>query len=222
MLLADGATVLEVGVGSGRDIGRVHPANVRVVGLEPDPDLAAAARRHTQEEVHCGTLEALPEAIAEARFQAIALFDVLEHVEDDGYALRLLAERLAPNGRLVLTVAAYSWMWCQHDEVNHHFRRYSRESLTSTLRQAGFRPVTSTYFNFFLFVAIAAFRIASRLFRNQGLLPRIKRAGRSDFDVFLGPLDVLFFRVLSLEARFLGRVRFPFGVSLFMVAERAG
>ena len=30
---------------------------------------------------------------------------------------------------LLITVPAYQWLWSGHDEINHHFRRYTRRSL---------------------------------------------------------------------------------------------
>ena len=52
-----------------------------------------------------------------------------------GATLRELRRVSKPGGWLLVTVPAYQALWSQHDEANHHYRRYAR----STLRAAATR-----------------------------------------------------------------------------------
>ena len=68
-----------------------------------------------------------------------------------------------PDGRLLVTVPAYRWLWSHHDDAHHHFRRYTRARLEQRAAASGWRPERATYFNSTLLVPIAAVRLAQRL-----------------------------------------------------------
>jgi len=213
--------VLEVGPGPGHDLGAVYPRGVVLTGLEADAALAEQARAPEGHEVHCGTLERLPAALLGRSFDVVAMFDVLEHIEDDRGALRRCAELLNPGGLVLVTVPAYGWMWGRQDEVNRHFRRYTLGRLRRLLAEAGLAPVRATYFNTILLPPIALFRLAAAFARRVGISSRTQAAGSSDFDVSLGPLDGVLAWLFRLEAVLLRRVSFPCGVSVFAAARLA-
>jgi SAM-dependent methyltransferase len=79
-------------------------------------------------------------------FDVVALFDVLEHIEDDSLALRNIHDMLRPEGRVILTVPAHRWLWSRIDELAGHHRRYSRKGLVSLLGSVGFEVLESRYF----------------------------------------------------------------------------
>jgi SAM-dependent methyltransferase len=216
-----GATVLEVGPGPGHDLGAIYPRGVVLTGLEADPALAEQAKASGVHEVHCGSLERMPAALLGRSFDVVAMFDVLEHIEDDRGALRRCTELLNPGGLVLVTVPAYDWMWGRQDEVNRHFRRYTRGRLLRLLAEVGLAPVRASYFNTILLPPIALFRVVAALSRRLGLRSRAPAAGRSDFDVSLGPLDGVLAWLFGLEAILLRRASFPCGVSVFAAARRA-
>ena len=84
-------------------------------------------------EVHIGRLEDLP--WDEGTFDLITCLDVIEHTPDD----RVDAGRAAAGGEgrayLLVTVPAYQALWSLHDEANHHYRRYGRETLRAASRR---------------------------------------------------------------------------------------
>ncbi len=63
----------------------------------------------------------------------VVMLDVLEHIEDDREALTILHSLLERGGYAVLTVPALQVFWSIHDEVNRHYRRYSRRLLQQRL-----------------------------------------------------------------------------------------
>jgi SAM-dependent methyltransferase len=79
-------------------------------------------------------------------FDVVALFDVLEHIEEDGLALRNINSMLRPGGRVILTVPAHRWLWSRIDELASHRRRYNRKGLSSLLSSTGFKVLESRYF----------------------------------------------------------------------------
>ena len=57
----------------------------------------------------CGSVTALP--FADATFDVVGAFDVVEHCQDDHRALSELARVTRPGGHVLLSVPAYSWAW---------------------------------------------------------------------------------------------------------------
>ena len=116
-----------------------------VVGVEADPALREAARRRGLP-VLSGTLpDDIP--LAPGTLDAACLFDVLEHLDDDGRALARIRSLLAPGGLLFVTVPAYAWLWSRHDELLGHRRRYTARGLRLLAEHAGFHVERLTYFN---------------------------------------------------------------------------
>jgi SAM-dependent methyltransferase len=84
-------------------------------------------------------------------YQTIVLWDVLEHIEDDGLALRQLARRLTPDGALLLSVPSNPIEWRWDDDFYGHYRRYTLAGLTERLAAAGLAPELSYDFTYPVF-----------------------------------------------------------------------
>jgi len=200
--------LVELGCGSGgmlEALGRFGTA----IGVETDPVLRARARERGLD-VRAG---ALPDAIPleNGRWDAVCLFDVLEHVDEEANALAACRRLLAPGGRLFVTVPAYAWLWSRHDELLGHRRRYTAGRLRRAAEEAGFAVERLTYFNTLLAPAIMAVRLARAALRRPGHdldrpAPLVNRALAACF---------------AAEARFLGWLSPPFGISILLVARRA-
>jgi SAM-dependent methyltransferase len=63
------------------------------------------------------------------RFDAIFMFDVLEHISDERSFLDAVMFHLAPGGILIINVPAGQWAYSPYDEAAGHLRRYSIQSL---------------------------------------------------------------------------------------------
>jgi SAM-dependent methyltransferase len=206
--------LLEIGSGSGANLAALYPEEVELTGIEPDGASADLARERGIATIHTGVLEDAPRLLGGESFEAITLFDVLEHVEDDRAALGILNGLLKPEGWLVLSVPAYQWLWSRHDDVNHHFRRYTRPMLVNRIAEAGFQVHTATYFNTVLFLPIVALRLLGKLGGGRGV------RGSSDMDLPRAGLNELLYRIFAFESTLLRRIALPFGVSLFVLARR--
>ena len=125
--LAPQPEILELGCGTGSNLPMLS-AYGRVTAVELDDFAREYARATTGIDVHPGALpEPLP-AFSQP-FDLIGMFDVLEHIEAHGPALERVRGLLAPNGRLLVTVPAYQWLYGAHDRLHHHHRRYTAQSL---------------------------------------------------------------------------------------------
>jgi SAM-dependent methyltransferase len=207
--LPDKPRVLDAGCGTGRNLvefGALGPG----AGVDPSADAVAFCHRRGLDSVRLGGLEALPFETGD--FDLLLASDVLEHVPEDGRALRELRRVAADGAFLVITVPAYEWMWSEHDDELHHLRRYTMRRLRRCVVSAGWRPIHSTYFNSILLPVVAVGRFVSRL---------LPRSGRTDIGRTPPALNSALEIPLRLEAALIQRgVRLPAGVSVAMVCQR--
>jgi SAM-dependent methyltransferase len=202
-----GARILEIGCGTGHNLPMLG-AFGEVDAIEIDPAAAAIASQRLGKPVGSSPLPELT-GVAEGQYDLIAVLDVIEHIDDDVAALRAMAKRLKPGGKILIAVPAHQWMWSAHDVVNHHKRRYSKATLTDALRKAGLGWSQLRWFNSLLFPAAIAARVAGKL------------TGKDDSDDSppAKPLNWAFEKIFGLERHLLGRVPLPPGLSLIVVAQ---
>jgi SAM-dependent methyltransferase len=208
--LAPGLDVLDAGCGSGRWMDDLR-AYGRVAGFDLNQSGVEHARARGHDDVRRARIEEMP--WADESFDLITCLDVLEHTPDDLSSLRELWRVARPGAMLLVTVPAYQSLWSSHDDHNHHFRRYRRRGLVSAGRQAGWEPVTATYFNSILLPPAAVVRLGERL--------RPRPFQRSHVEMTAGRAHRVLELPLRAEAAAIGRgVRFPAGLSVMAVFRR--
>lgn len=206
--LPPGARILDAGCGSGRNMVLLARYG-EVTGVELAEASVAVARRRGVGEVIAGSVDDMP--FADDHFDFAVSLDVLEHLDDDLCSLREMRRVVRPGGQLMVTVPAYPWLWSSHDEVNHHRRRYTRQTLLAVAAEAGWEATRTTHFNSLLLPVAAGLRTTQRALRTS-------RDPRSD----LRESPLWFNRVMQAplngEARLIGRgTRIPAGLSLLAV-----
>jgi len=189
---ADGLRLLDVGGACSlitKEMGRFGTVQV----IEPDVETVEFARARLGVDIKRGMFPAdVPFA---GPFDAVTMFDVLEHIEDDAAALAAACGLLKPGGLLLVTVPALESLWSDHDVVLHHHRRYARRELVTKLEAAGFRVERVSYYTGLLLPALAAERAAGRL---RSLLTG-RRKTEYDVKPPPGPLNRLFGATMSVE-----------------------
>jgi SAM-dependent methyltransferase len=198
------ARILDAGCGSGRTLDDLT-AYGTAVGVDLSPAAVAAAERRGHY-VRAGSVEALP--FLDDAFDLVTCLDVVEHTPDDRLTLRELRRVTRPGGHLIVTVPAYPALWSAHDEMNLHYRRYTRRTLVSAAAEAGWAVARTTYFNAALVAPAAVVRLARRKAQTT----------RSELSLTPRALD----RVLELPGRAEAGLmraggRLPAGLSLLAV-----
>ena len=148
----------------------------------------------------------------------LAMFDVLEHLDDDRGMLHFLQWALAPGGVVVLTVPAHPSLFGERDELAHHRRRYRRSELREKLEAAGFTVRALSHFMAPLVPPLFAMQALSRL------LPwtHRRRRDRQDLEGRVVPgFNGLMRSLLALERGVLRRSSLPIGSSIIAVAARS-
>ncbi|GAB2795466.1 class I SAM-dependent methyltransferase [Rhabdobacter roseus] len=203
--------ILNVGVATGhtsellREFGSVE-------SIEYDEECYAFTKKNVLPDLIQGSILELPSP--DQVYDLVCAFDVIEHVEEHQKAVEEMKRVCRPDGLVCVTVPAFNFLWNQHDDVNHHIRRYTKSLLTSLFRKRG-QILFSSYFNFWLFFPIAAFRVLSKIlpFHQRS----VEEAG-SDFTVMSGSVfQKLFYGIFYSETVLLKRgIRLPVGVSLLL------
>ena len=208
--LPAGATVLDVGCGTGANTAVLADRGRRVVGVDASP-IAHRLRRRAG---WAGGVRAVSGTLpfADATFDLVAALDVLEHLDDDRAAIHELRRVARPGAVVLIFVPALRLLWGLQDEHAHHRRRYSRAGLRALVSAAGFEVERITYFNSLLFAPILAARLAMRIRRPPGIVSENQIGGRR--------LNALLERVFRSEAPLLARFDLPIGVSLACIARR--
>ena len=204
-----GGRILEVGCGTGSSLAMLQRYG-KVEAIEPDGPARALASERSGLKVKGGLL---PDGVKlkDGVYDLILMLDVLEHIPDDLGTLEALRPKLAPGGRLMVTVPAMPWLWSAHDVAHHHQRRYTARALESVFRRAGYRVRYRSHFNTVLFPLIVAARAAGKLTGREG----------GDDAMPPRPVNALLEGLFGLERHLVGRASLPFGVSLTLVAESA-
>jgi SAM-dependent methyltransferase len=203
-----GARILELGCGTGHNLDTLAEFG-RVEASELDDyarELATKRLGRVVEKVALPDLSKFPTD----SYDLIALLDVLEHVPDDKGSLAAILTRLKPGGALLLTVPANPWMWSAHDVAHHHHRRYRKSEIAALAKEAGFEIELLSPFNTLLFPLIAGVR----------LLNKVRGHDSADDALPSRPVNSTLHKLFGAEAGLIGRLPFPFGVSLVAVLRR--
>ena len=206
--LPAGARILELGCGTGHNLDTLAEFG-RVEASELDDYARELATKRLGRAVEKAALPDLSKFPTDS-YDLIALLDVLEHVPDDKGSLAAILTRLKPGGALLLTVPANPWMWSAHDVAHHHHRRYRKSEIAALAKEAGFEIELLSPFNTLLFPLIAGVR----------LLNKVRGHDSADDALPSRPVNSTLDKLFGAEAGLIGRLPFPFGVSLVAVLRR--
>ncbi|HEV2837592.1 MAG TPA: class I SAM-dependent methyltransferase [Pyrinomonadaceae bacterium] len=200
--------ILDVGCGTGGNL-KVLSAYGRAEGVDISSQAVEFCRERGLDSVKLGAAEQLP--YENSSFELVTALDVVEHLDDDVAGLREMRRVLRPDGRLLLFVPAFMFLWGVQDDVSNHRRRYTLPGLLKAVEAAGFSAEWASYANISFFVPVLVVRSVMRWL---GL--RAATEYGINISVMNGPFSWLF----AAERFILKRRRIPFGVSAVCIARR--
>lgn len=146
-------------------------------------------------------------------FDLVTCLDVLCHqaVEDDELALREIHRILRRGGLAIINLAAHRFLYSSHDRATGTARRYSRREVQQKATRAGFSTLRLSYWNCFLFPAVAIMRLW-----RKGATERTASDLRLSHPLLNSFLD----RIVALEALLLRYIDLPLGSSVIAVLKK--
>jgi SAM-dependent methyltransferase len=207
-LKCDRPHILDIGCGTGANLEMLSRFG-EAEGVDVSTEALAFCRERGLQNVRQGEAEHLP--YEDGSFDLVTGLDVVEHLDDDVAGVREMRRVLRPNGRALLFVPAFKFLWGVQDDISHHRRRYTLEGLKRVVCEAGLEVERATYANIAFFVPILLGRL---LMRATGFRPA------SENNINVGVLNGLLGRILGAESSILRHVNLPLGVSAICVARR--
>ncbi len=208
-------SILEVGCSGGPLVRLLQRKGfTRVAGIDINECSVQFSRRFGDADIRVA--DGCSTGFGDEQFDMVIASDVLEHIDEPVRGLREWLRILKPNGRAIIFVPAFQFLWSRHDEVNRHYRRYSRREIITLLEQAGFCIERAAYWNFCLFFPASLVRTMQRVFRRQqgeNAGNDLVRSGKIVNRMLEGLLKVEN-RVLTLG------LNFPFGLSVIAIARK--
>ena len=200
--------ILDVGCGTGANL-KMLAEHGRAEGVDISQQAVDFCHERGLESVKLGAAEDLP--YENDSFDLVTALDVVEHLDDDVAGLREMRRVLCPDGRLLLFVPAFMFLWGVQDDVSNHRRRYTLPSLLRAVEAAGFVIEWSSYANISFFLPVLLVRSVMRWL---GL-----RAD-TEYGINISLMNGPFSRLFAAERFILKDGKLPFGVSAVCIARR--
>jgi 2-polyprenyl-3-methyl-5-hydroxy-6-metoxy-1,4-benzoquinol methylase len=145
------------------------------------------------------------------KYDLILLLDVIEHVRKEETLLKKIYAMLKQDGILIISAPAYGFLWSHHDDLNKHYRRYTKSSLNVILNKNNFLIKRSTYWNSIMLPPIFLIKQIEKMLN-------IKKSNIESTPTWFNGIYKL---ILSVENIFVrSGVSLPFGLSIFTVAKK--
>jgi len=200
--------ILDVGCGTGANL-KMLAAYGKAEGVDISPQAVEFCSQRGLDSVKLGAAEDLP--YENDSFELVTALDVIEHLDDDVAGLREMRRVLRRDGRILLFVPAFMFLWGVQDDVSNHRRRYTLPSLLQAVEAAGFSVEWSSYANISFFLPVLLVRSVMRWL---GL-----RAA-TEYGINISLMNGPFAHLFAAERFILKRGRIPFGVSAVCIARR--
>jgi SAM-dependent methyltransferase len=206
--LQQGARMLDVGCGTGAVLAGLSKL-YDTYGIDTSEVAIEYCRKRGLANVYACNLENFPHS--SLHFDLIMMLDVIEHTDDELGTLHQAYDRLTPEGRILLTVPAYQFLWGPHDVMNKHKRRYTRKRLKIIMEQSGFVIEKLSYMNSILFpLALVQRGIQSFSAQRHKKLLVIPPASINNLLKSIFTVEMHLLRVLS----------FPYGLTVLGIGRK--
>lgn len=203
--------IIDVGCASGTFLEHLNEKGYKnLCGIDPNPASIEFIRRNLPD--ICLYDLYLKDYLYQEKkkFDFVFLLDVLEHIEEDQTFLSEVNDLLYESGKVIISVPAYQWLWCDHDKMHNHYRRYSMERLNQLLDDCGYEVEFCSYYSTILFPLVIL----------QKMISKIKKY--EDHKSFLPSpfLNMILKTIYKQEIPLLKKISFPFGSSLICFASK--
>ena len=205
--------ILDIGCGTGHFTQSLLKYG-KVFALDNTAEALDICRKQCPKYIIQGNAEALP--IIDESCDIITALGLIEHLYNDSLFLTEIHRVLKPGGYGLLLTSAYNFLWSKHDNIVHHKRRYTKDSIRKLLKETGLKNIKISYVNTFLFMPI----LLARIIASKRCIRHRESDGSPDLFMLPQPLNQLLYWILRLESYLLKKFTMPFGVGLFIVVQK--
>ncbi len=200
--------ILDIGAGTGKNVETFNTIGT-AYGIDASDEAIRFCQKRQLTTVKKGYSSNIH--FANNYFDIVTMLDVLEHTEDK-QTLKEVRRVLKSGGLFIINVPAFPWLWSTWDEIAHHKRRYTKESLTQVLTKNGFSVIKISYlFSFLLVPAFIIRRLKTSMYNKTSYI--------SDFQTS-SPFNTLLLASSRIDIRVAISLGIPFGTSIFCVATK--
>lgn len=209
--------IFDIGGGNGFVSLALEKNGFKTVLVEAGENGILNAKKRGLKNLICSTFQ--DAGFLKGSLPAIGVFDVAEHIKDDQKFFSELKDSLMGDGRIYLTIPAYTFLYSYEDQYAGHLRRYTLKNMHKILEQAGFKVEYSTYIFTILPVPIFFFRtLPSKMgIKRKSLKECIKEHGLGEGIVNRYFLENIWQKELGLIKK---KKRIPFGGTCLIVAKK--
>ena len=198
--------ILDFGAGSGVNLDMLRKHGL--VDIHEQNKYARTAIKKKQIEIKnlYSTLK-----IKKNFYDLILMADVIEHVKQPKQLLKNLKKFLKKDGRILVTVPAYQFLFSKKDEALGHYRRYNKRILKNELTEFNIEKIS--HFNTLLCIPIIIMTLLNKFLKRD----YIKQVETTP-NFFINKLCFIIF---AAEKYFIKYLNLPFGISIYILVKNA-
>ena len=197
--------ILDYGAGSGVNIEMLSKFG-KVDIFEPHKDTA----KYLKKKFINKKFKVLKKVSNKKNYDLIILADVLEHIKNDKKKIKELSLKLKKNGKILITVPAYNFLFTKKDIILGHYRRYKTNEIKNIFLDFNIKKLS--YFNFFLFLPISICLIIYKILKTDFIDSVEKKPNYF--------LNSILFSIFNFESNIINIINFPFGISIIGFFEK--
>ncbi|MCL4416742.1 MAG: class I SAM-dependent methyltransferase [Actinobacteria bacterium] len=196
--------ILEVGCGIG-NFTQILSKFGDITAIDIDESLIRRFDKHGSNKITAGygDIEKDEYFFKEKTFDTIVCVNVLEHISDDKKALQNMYKLLKKEGKLILLVPIYDFLYGEIDKAINHFRRYKPGKIQKQLESIGFSIESGRKLNF---LGALGWFVAGRILKEQN----VEEKNIKIFNLFA-----------PLILRFENLIEPPIGTSILIIAKKS-
>lgn len=206
--------VLDIGCGTGQVALELLQTGYKVTAIDVSQEMVnltnLLVKRHGYQNniARVMNINNIADKFGEKQFDNIVCLDVLEHIENDVFILRQIYKVLKPNGHLVLTLPALSWLYGKRDRDLGHFRRYNKKEITVKLLNCGFHIREIRYWNF---IGVLPYLSFEKILKRR-VYEGMRYSQKGTLKRFINKILRIWFLVIE------NKISFHLGLTLLVVA----
>lgn len=190
--------ILEVGCSSGaliKDLNNEGFKNVQ--GIDKSREAIKQCKK-----LNVQIMDGEKTKFKENSFDILIASDILEHIKNNNQALKEWNRILKENGKIILFVPALQFLWGKHDEINQHYKRYSKKELKELMKNSNFTIERVSYWNLISF------------------MPKIIMKNKDQLNEINPAINNMLINLMKLENYLLTKINLPIGTSIFVIAKK--